>query len=95
MEKSLVSRWWEPPAIDMLTAHAEHAISDVPYNAPKSLLSSRWHVCYASREFELLLVGPKYWDLSARKGGGGAADLAKHLALIDFSATVRLLQSYG
>ncbi|MGA4005822.1 hypothetical protein ACI2US_05560 [Ralstonia nicotianae] len=65
------------------------------YVAVKSPLSSRWHARYGSREFELLLTGPKFWDTRERKGGGGAVDLVMHLARVDFSDAVRLLESYG
>lgn len=95
VDKSTLSRWRELLAVDVLTAIADHAKRDVSYIALKSPRSSRWHARYGSREFELLLTGSKFWDTRARKGGGGAVDLAMHLAQVDFSAAVRLLQSYG
>lgn len=95
MDKSLLSRWRELPAVDVLTALADHAKRDVTYVALKSPLSSRWHARYGSHEFELLLTGPKFWDARERKGGGGAVDLTMHLARVDFSGAVRLLRSYG
>ncbi|MCP3725440.1 hypothetical protein M3I53_20325 [Paraburkholderia sp. CNPSo 3272] len=95
VDKSLLSHWREVPAVDVLTALADHAKRDVSYIALKSPLSSRWHARYGSREFELLLTGPKFWDTRERKGGGGALDLAMHLAQVNFSEAVRLLQSHG
>ncbi|AIO65648.1 hypothetical protein DM82_2817 [Burkholderia oklahomensis] len=95
MDKSLLLHWRELPAVDVLTALADHAKRDMSYIALKSPLSSRWHARYGSREFELLLTGPKFWDTRERKGGGGAVDLAMHLARVEFSEAVRLLQSYG
>jgi hypothetical protein len=46
-----------------------------------------------AREFELLLTGPKFWDTRMEVGGGGAIDLACHLAGCSFKAAVRLLHS--
>lgn len=95
VDKSSLSRWRELPAVHVLTALADHAKRDASYVAVKSPLSSRWHARYGSREFELLLTGPKFWDTRERKGGGGAVDLAMHLAQVDFSEAVRLLESHG
>jgi hypothetical protein len=94
VDKSLLSRWRELPAVDVLSALADYAKRDVTYVALKSPLSSRWHARYGSREFELLLTGPKFWDTRAHKGGGGAVDLAMHIARVDFSEAVRLLRHY-
>jgi hypothetical protein len=88
VDKSLLSRWRELPAVDVLTAL-------VTYVALKSPLSSRWHARFGSREYELLLTGPKFWDTREHKGGGGAVDLAMHLARVDFAGAVRILQSTG
>jgi hypothetical protein len=95
VDKSLLSRWRELPAVDVLTALADHAKRDVTYVALKSPLSSRWHARFGSREYELLLTGPKFWDTREHKGGGGAVDLAMHLARVDFAGAVRILQSTG
>ncbi|AXF19412.1 hypothetical protein CUJ89_02040 [Burkholderia pyrrocinia] len=95
VDKSLLLHWRGLPAVDVLTALADHAKRDMSYIALKSSLSSRWHARYGNHEFELLLTGPKFWDTRERKGGGGAVDLAMHLARVDFSEAVRLLQSYG
>ncbi|MGQ7936302.1 hypothetical protein [Paraburkholderia sp. D1E] len=95
VDKSLLAHWRELSAVDVLTALSDHAKRDITYVAVKSPLSSRWHARLGAREFELLLTGPKFWDTRERKGGGGAVDLAMHLARVDFSGAVRLLQSYG
>lgn len=95
MDKSLLLRWRELPAVEVLTALADHAKRDATYVALKSPFSSRWHARYGNREFELLLTGPKFWDTRACKGGGGAVDLAMHLARVNFSEAVRLLQRSG
>jgi len=95
VDKSMLSRWRELPAVEVLTALADYAKRDVTYVAIKSSISSRWHARYGSNEFELLLTGPKFWDARKRKGGGGAVDLAMHLAWVDFSDAVRLLRSHG
>ncbi|WP_321807784.1 hypothetical protein [Burkholderia sp. BCC1993] len=95
VDKSLLSHWRELPAVDVLTALADHAKRDMSYVALKSPLSSRWHARYGSCEFELLLTGPKFWDTRAQKGGGGAVDLVMHLARVDFAGAVHILQGFG
>lgn len=95
MDKSSLSRWRELSAVHVLTALADHAKRDASYVAVKSPLSSRWHARYGSREFELLLTGQKFWDTRECKGGGGAVDLAMHLAHVDFLEAARLLKSHG
>jgi hypothetical protein len=95
VDKSLLLRWRRLSAVEVLTALADHAKLDVTYVALKSPLSSRWHARYGSREYELVLTGPKFWDTRERKGGGGAIDLAMHLTRADFSEAVRLLERSG
>ena len=95
VDNSVLSHWRELAAVDVLTSLADYAKRDVSYVAVKSPLSSRWHARFGSHEFELLLTGPKFWDTQARKGGGGAVDLAMHLARVKFSEAVRLLESHG
>ena len=46
----------------------------------------------ASRgEFEILTTGLKWYDTRAKKGGGGAIDLAMHVLGLSFVDAVKLL----
>jgi hypothetical protein len=42
-------------------------------------------------EFEILTTGPKWYDTRAKKGGGGAIDLAMHVLGLSFVDAVKLL----
>ena len=43
--------------------------------------------------WEVLVTGPKWFDVRAVKGGGGGIDLVMHLLGIDFVKAVNLLSS--
>lgn len=80
-------------AVEALQALATHAKRDITFHPIKAAGSERWHARFGSSEFELVLTGPKFWDTRQCKGGGGAIDLAMHLAKVDFKQAVRLLMS--
>ena len=42
-------------------------------------------------EFEILTTGTKWYDTRAKKGGGGAIDLAMHVLRLSFVDAVRRL----
>ncbi len=42
--------------------------------------------------FELLITGPKWWDLRAGMGGGGAIDLVMHVESMPYRNAVRALR---
>jgi hypothetical protein len=44
-------------------------------------------------EFEILTTGPKWYDTRARRGGGGAIDLAIHVLGLSFVDAVKHLTS--
>ncbi|WP_336696255.1 MULTISPECIES: hypothetical protein [Burkholderiales] len=43
--------------------------------------------------WEILVTGPKWFDVRAGKGGGGSIDLVMHLLGIDFVKAVKLLSA--
>jgi len=53
--------------------------------------SRRWHAHTPRGDFEILTTGPKWYDTRARKGGGGAIDLAMHLLGLSFVDAVKYL----
>lgn len=76
-------------ALALLTLYYKADPTYVPLKDPRS---RRWQVRTACGEFEILTTGPTRWfDTRARKGGGGAIDLAMHLLQLPFVDAVKLL----
>jgi len=95
VEEADLSRWRTMSASRALAALADHAKKDVSFVPVKDAGTERWHATVCSREFELLLTGPKFFDTRAEKGGGGAVDLAGHLFCTDFRGAVAYLRQKG
>jgi len=66
---------------------------DSDYLPIKNSGSRRWHVYTDRGDFEILTTGPKWYDTRARRGGGGAIDLAMHVLGLAFIDAVRHLTS--
>lgn len=82
----------EMPSEDALALLAIYYKADSTYFPVKDARSRRWHVTTANGDFELLTTGPtKWYDTRAKKGGGGAIDLAMHLRKLSFVEAVELL----
>lgn len=80
------------PSEKVLTLLAIYCKPDPLYVPNKDPRSRRWHVRTVSGEFEILTTGSaKWYDTRAKKGGGGAIDLAMHLLQISFADAVKLL----
>lgn len=80
------------PSEDALAVLAIYYKADPTYVPVKDSRSRRWHVTTASGNFEILTTGPtKWYDTRAKKGGGGAIDLAMHLGQLSFVDAVKLL----
>lgn len=92
VDKCLLDRWRSLDASVVLETLADHAKPDPTYVPVKTRQSSRWHANVNGQDFELLLTGPKFWNTRRAVGGGGAIDLAIHLAGVDFKGAVRLLK---
>ena len=75
----------------VLLKFADHAKIDPSFEAISSKHTSRWHARAGSREFELLLNGPKFYDTRQKRGGGGGIDLLMHLFQIDFKQAAERL----
>jgi len=65
--------------------------ADPTYLPRKAPHSRRWHLRTLCGEFEIITTGMKWYDTRARKGGGGAIDLAMHLRQLSFVDAVKLL----
>ena len=57
----------------------------------KDEATQRWVVSGPQGEWELLVTGPKWYDVRVGKGGGGAIDLAMHLTGRSFVDVVKTL----
>ena len=64
---------------------------DLTFIPVKDAGSRRWHAHTTHGDFEILTTGPKWYDTRARKGGGGAIDLAMHVLGLSFVDAVRRL----
>ncbi|MNK89747.1 hypothetical protein D3C87_1097660 [compost metagenome] len=95
MDKSILARWHALPSGDVLMVLADFAKLDQSFVPVKNSGTTRWHASCNGRDFELLLTGTKFWDTRAKTGGGGAVDLAMHLAATDFKGAVRHLRARG
>jgi len=68
-----------------------HVAVDRDFHPTRDMRTQRWVVSGAFGTAELLVTGPKWFDVRAAKGGGGAIDLAMHLLGLDFVGAVRRL----
>jgi hypothetical protein len=75
-------------ALALLTIDLKMDPSFVPL---KDSTSRRWHARTAHGEFEILTTGTKWYDTRAKRGGGGAIDLAVYLCDLSFVDAVKLL----
>jgi hypothetical protein len=87
----------ELPSDAALERIAITAKADPTYHPIKAGTTRRWHVRTVCGEFEILTTGPKWYDTRARKGGGGAIDLAMHVLQLSFVDAVRrlLVEEHG
>lgn len=79
------------PSVTVLERIATVVKADPTFHPLKEPSSRRWHVCTACGDFEIVTTGTQWYDTRARKGGGGAIDLAMHLLQLSFVDAVRRL----
>jgi hypothetical protein len=79
------------PAEVALARLAAEVKPDRTFRPKKDSASRRWQVFTERGDFEILTTGPKWYDTRARRGGGGAIDLAMHLLDLSFVEAVRYL----
>lgn len=95
MNNSALVRWRSMDAHVVLSTLADYTKQDKTFDPRKSHQTTRWHAFVAGRDVELLCTGPKFFDMRANQGGGGAIDMAMHLFGMDFRAAVGLLKNKG
>ena len=94
-DAATLTRLREMAACDALALLAIHVKTDPTYVPLKADHSRRWHASTTRGEFELLTTGPKWYDTRARRGGGGAIDLAMHVLDLSFVDAVKHLMGEG
>jgi len=77
---------------DALALLAIFLKADSTYRPVNDTTSRRWHACTTRGDFEILTTGTKWYDTRAKKGGGGAIDLAMHLEGLSFVDAVQCLR---
>ena len=87
-----LSRWRSLDATQALSSLALHAKVDPSFDPIMSKGTTRWHANAGGRAFELLLQGCKFFDTRAKRGGGGAVDLAMHLFGVGFKQATQMLR---
>ncbi len=91
MDKSVLARWRSLDSVAVLVALADYAKEDSSFRPSADARTTRWHASAFGADFELLLTGQKFFDTRARRGGGGAIDLAMHLGVKSFKDAAKLL----
>jgi len=92
VDNSELERWRELDSIQLLRVLADHIKEDPTFHARSSHLTTRWHANVASRDWEFLCTGPKFWDVRTDRGGGGAVDLVMHIYGLNFKAAAKFLK---
>ena len=84
-----LARWRQLDALAVLERLGCHSKLDTSFRPLSARGTKRFHVNAEGVEFELLLSGPRFFDIRAQRGGGGAIDLVMHLYRCDFKNAVR------
>jgi hypothetical protein len=86
-----LARLRDLPSEAVLARLAMQIKPDPTFIPVKDAGSRRWHALTTQGDFEILTTGPKWYDTRARKGGGGAIDLAIHVLGLSFVEAVKHL----
>ena len=68
---------------------------DQDFHPLKDSATKRLYASIGNRVVELLVTDLKWYDVTAKKGGGGAIDLAMHLRTTDFVTAMKSLGCAG
>jgi hypothetical protein len=90
-----LERWQATDSHVALAVLADYAKQDTSFVATTSVGTTRWHASAGGHDFEMLCSGPKFFDTRARRGGGGAVDLAMHLYGFSFKQAAKCLKEKG
>ena len=89
---TLLERYRNVNCEKILPMICDYLKEDSAFQPMKNINTRRWNIHIAGRYVELLTTGPKWFDVRANKGGGGAIDLIIHLMDIDFVSAVKFLR---
>lgn len=92
IDRAFLDRLRLMPAEDALALLATYLKRDPTFRPVKNAATRRWHALTDCGHFEILTTGVKWWDMRAKKGGGGAIDLAMHVEGISFVEAVERLR---
>lgn len=84
--------WQSRLAIDVLRGLSDHLKQDDSFLPRASTSTSRWHASVRGNDYEVLCAGPKFYDVRAKRGGGGAVDMVMHFHQVTFLQAVRFLE---
>ena len=82
-------------AAEVLCRLAEYVKEEPDFVPRGDRRTRRFYVNAAGHDWELLLTGPKWFDVQSGAGGGGAVDLAMHLWRLPFKQAVRVLVKHN
>lgn len=68
---------------------------DRDFHPLKDSATKRLYISIGNRVVELLVTNLKWYDVTAKHGGGGAIDLAMHLCATDFVTAMKSLGCAG
>lgn len=88
---TVLARLRDLPSDQVLPRLAIDVKPDPTFKPAKNASSRRWHAHTIRGDFEILTTGTKWYDTRARKGGGGAIDLAMHVLGLSFVDAVKSL----
>lgn len=68
---------------------------DRDFHPLKDSATKRLYISVGNRVIELLVTNLKWYDVTAKQGGGGAIDLAMYLRTTDFVTAMKALGCVG
>ena len=95
VNNSELERYRRLDAMRVLRLLAEHIKVDRDFKPTKAKLTRRVYVSAAGMDWEMLVDGPRFFDLRAARGGGGAIDLVMYLWGLPFKSAVAKLKESG
>lgn len=95
MDNFELSRLRQLDALRVLELLADYTKVDRDFHPTTAKTTLRVFVAAADAEWEILVDGPRFYDLRARRGGGGAIDLVMYMWRIPFTAAIKKLRQAG
>jgi hypothetical protein len=90
-DEAQLHRLRQIPSEEVLKRLAIFYKADPTFRPAKHATTRRYHALTDVGDFELLVSATRWYDTRAKKGGGGAIDLAMHLLELSFVDAVKRL----